>query len=141
MLRRIPTKLRVAWLLLVVGIILLAIGLIRHALAYDLAGAACVIMGMGISVIDMFVGRKTRGSGFHGGIFLSALISAIVVGWIVLPLAVIVWGIMSLIHGFEWGPTFGVIRFIGIIFLYLTVAGIPRMANNIVDPVLPQART
>ena len=131
--RSIPANLKLAWLLLLAGTVALFVGLVRPEVTYDLLGLACVVAGLLLAILDWRLRvRRPEGpaAGFHGGLFVSALVSAIVVAWLLLPVTALVWLGMSLLHGFELRPTLALLQFAAVVFLYLTVTGIPRTARR-----------
>ena len=92
-----------------------------------------MVAGLLLAIFDWRLRvRRPEGpaAGFHGGLFVSALVSAIVVAWLLLPVTALVWLGMSLLHGFELRPTLALLQFAAVVFLYLTVTGIPRTARR-----------
>jgi hypothetical protein len=129
LLMNLPTVLKVAWILLFFGMVLLAVGYFTHIPWQSYTGLGCLIFGYVIVIFDMINRKRGRAdaAGFYTGATVAPLIALGVLIFIAL-LGAIVLAVQSMIHGFSGIHAMRLLHFLGIIFAFLIVFGIPRLA-------------
>lgn len=125
----LPTTLKIAWLLLLLGMVALATGFFTQTPWQSRSGLLCLIFGYVIAILDMVYRKRHRGDAadFYVGSTLALLIS-VYVFYFVAPLFAIALAIHSMIYGFSGSGAMRVLHFMGIIFAFLVVSRIPRIA-------------
>ncbi|MGJ8695779.1 MAG: hypothetical protein ACSHYF_05635 [Verrucomicrobiaceae bacterium] len=125
----IPGVLRLAWALLLAGTVLLASGYFMYSPWQSYVGLGCVIFGYLIAIFDMFCRKRHRGeaSAFYAGAITAPLIASFLILFIAL-LGALVLAVKSMISGYSAAHAIRLLHFLGIIFAFLVVSGIPGLA-------------
>lgn len=125
----IPGVLRFAWALLLTGMVLLASGYFTYTPWQSYAGLGCLIFGYVIAIFDMFYRKRHRGdaSAFYAGATTAPMIASFLILFIAL-LGALVLAVKSLIDGYSGAHAIRLLHFLGIIFAFLIVSGIPGLA-------------
>ena len=125
----LPATLKIAWLLLLLGMVALATGYFTHTPWQSYSGLICLIVGYVIAILDLVNRKRHRddAAGFYVGATVAPLIAVIILAFVAL-LGAIVLAIQSMIHGFSGSHAMRVLHFLGIIFAFLVVSGIPGLA-------------
>jgi hypothetical protein len=125
----LPATLKVAWLLLLLGMVGLATGFFTQTPWQSHSGLFCLIFGYVIAILDMVYRKRHRGdaASFYVGAALTLLISVYILAFVALLFAITL-AIYSLIFGFSGSSAMRLLHFMGIIFAFLVVSGIPRIA-------------
>jgi hypothetical protein len=125
----LPATLKIAWLLLLFGMVAMATGYFTHTPWQSYLGLICLIVGYVIAILDMVNRRRHRGdaAGFYVGATVAPLIALIILAFVAL-LGAIVLAVQSMIHGFSGSHAIRLLHFLGIVFAFLVVSGIPGFA-------------
>lgn len=125
----LPGTLKIAWLLLLLGMVALATGYFTHTPWQSYSGLMALIVGYVIAILDMVNRKRHRGdaAGFYVGATVAPLIAVFILAFVAL-LGAIVLAIQSMIHGFSGSHAMHLLHFMGIIFAFLVVSGIPAIA-------------
>ncbi|SHJ11982.1 hypothetical protein SAMN02745181_1228 [Rubritalea squalenifaciens DSM 18772] len=129
LLRILPATLKIAWLLLLLGMLALAAGYFTHTPWQSYSGLVCLMGGYVMAILDMVNRKRHRGDAarFYVGVALAPLIAVIILAFVAL-LAAVVLAIHSWIHGFEGSYAMRLLHFLGIVFAFLLASGIPALA-------------
>jgi hypothetical protein len=125
----LPVPLRIAWLLLCAGMVALATGYLTHTPWQSVSGLTALIVGHGIAILDFLFRKKHRkdAAGFYAGATMASLIAVIMLTFTAL-LGAIVLAVHSWIHGFHASNALRLLHLLAIVFAFLVVSGIPRVA-------------
>ena len=125
----IPGVLRFAWALLLIGMVLLASGYFAHAPWQSYAGLGCLIFGYVIAILDLIYRKRHRGeaSAFYVGATTAPIIAFFCILFIALFGAVVL-AVQTLLNGYSGTHSIRLLHFLGIIFAFLVVSGIPGLA-------------
>jgi hypothetical protein len=125
----LPATLKIAWLLLLIGLVALAAGYFTHTPWQSYSGLICLIVGFVIAFLDMEHRKKRRdeASGFYVGATVAPVISVAFVAFVAL-LGAIVLATQSMIYGFSGSSAMRLVHFLGVLFAFLVVSGIPGLA-------------
>ena len=129
LLQALPATLKIAWLLLWTGLLALVAGFFMHVPWQSYSGLGCLIAGFVMAILDMRYRKKNRGdaAGFYLGATLSPVIAVIVLAFVALLFALVI-AIQSMMHGFSVSNAMRVLHFMGVMFAFLIVTGIHRLA-------------
>ena len=125
----LPGALRVAWGLMLVGMIALAAGYFSRTPWQSYVGLGCLIIGYTIAILDMFNRKRNRdaAASFYVGATLAPLF-ALAFLILVALIAAVVLAVKSAIHGFSATHAMRLLHFLGIAFAFAMVSGIPGLA-------------
>ena len=125
----IPGVLRMAWALLLIGMVLLAGGYFTHTPWQSYAGLGCLILGYVIAILDMINRKRHRGeaAAFYAGATIAPIIALFCIIFVALVGAVVL-AVQSFLNGFSGAHAMRLLHFTGIIFAFLVVSGIPGRA-------------
>lgn len=125
----IPGVLRLAWALLLIGMIVLASGYFTHTPWQSYAGLGCLILGYVIAITDMINRKRHRGeaSAFYVGAITAPIFALFFLLFVAL-IGTLVLAVQSLLNGFSETHAMRLLHFLGIIFAFLVVSGIPGLA-------------
>ena len=125
----IPGVLRLAWALLLVGMVVLAAGYFTHLPSLSYTGLGCLIFGYVIAILDMINRKRHRGgaAAFYVGVTTAPIIALFLLIFVAL-IGSLVLAVQSLLNGFSATHAIRLLHFTGIIFAFLVVSGIPGMA-------------
>ena len=129
LLRVLPVFLKIAWILLLLGMITLAMGYFTRTPWQSYAGLGCLIAGYMLVIFDMAKRKRHRGevAGFYVGTTVAPLIALPILAFAALVGAIVL-AISSMIHGFSGSLAMRVLHFLGVILAFLVVSGIPGLA-------------
>jgi len=125
----LPAVLRMAWGLLLFGMVALAAGYFTHTAWQSYTGLGCLILGYVIVILDMLNRRRHRGDA--AGFYAAATVAPFIALWVLIFVAflgAVVLAVQSMIHGFSGTYAMRLLHFLGIIFAFLIVSGIPVLA-------------
>ena len=125
LLRVLPTILKIAWILLLLGMAALATGYFSHTPWQSYSGLGCLIVGYAIVIVDMIKRKRHRGdaAGFYVGATLAPLIALMILSFVAL-IGTVFLAIESIIHGFSGSHAMRLLHFLGVILAFLVVSGI-----------------
>ena len=132
LLKVLPAILKIAWMLLLLGMVALATGYFSYTPWQSYSGIGCLIVGYSIAILDMVNRKRHRGDAaeFYVGATVAPLISMMILAFVAL-IGAIVLAIQSMIHGFSGSHAMRLLHFLGIIFAFLIVTGIPGLALRV----------
>ena len=125
----LPVVLRGAWALLLFGMILLAAGYFTQTPWQSYAGIGGLICGYVIAILDMIYRRRHRGdaAGFYVGATVAPIFALIILLFVGL-LGAVVLAVQSIIYGFSGMHAMHLLHFVGLVFAFSIVIGIPALA-------------
>jgi hypothetical protein len=127
--RVLPAVLKMAWVLLLCGLVGLVAGYLSHVAWQSYVGLGGLGAGYLMVVLDMTLRKKRRSdaAGFYAGATAAPLIALMML----VVLAFFGAGtlaIFSMFHGFSGSNAMRLLHLLGIQFAFLVVTGIPRIA-------------
>lgn len=127
--RTLPGALKVIWALLLVGMVMLALGYWRYNPIESYVGLGCLLLGYTCAILDLLLRKSRRqdACGFYVAITVVPLM-AFFFTLIVAFLAALVLAYQSLIHGFSSSGAIHLLHFVGVVFAFLVVSGIPALS-------------
>jgi hypothetical protein len=128
-LRVLPAVLQIAWILLLLGMVALAAGYFTQTPWQSHSGLVCLIVGYVIVILDMMNRKRHRGdaAGFYVGATVAPLIAVILLAFFALLVAIVL-AVQSMVYGFSGSHAMRLLHFMGIVFAFLVVSGIPGIA-------------
>ena len=129
LLKALPATLKIAWLLLWMGLLALAAGYFMRTPWQSYSGLACLTAGFVMAMLDMRFRKANRGdaAGFYLGTTLEPGFAAMVCAFVALICALII-AIQSMMHGFSASGTMRLLHFLALVFAFLIVTGIHTLA-------------
>ncbi|MGC6425559.1 MAG: hypothetical protein ACON5H_01020 [Akkermansiaceae bacterium] len=129
LLKVLPPFLKIAWVLLLVGMLSLAAGYFTGTPWQSYSGLECLIVGYVMVILDMLKRERRRGdvAGFYAGAILAPLIALMILTFVAL-LGAIVLAVQSMRDGFSESHAMRLLHFLGILFAFLVVSGISTLA-------------
>jgi hypothetical protein len=127
--RMLPAVLQIAWVLLFSGMVALGVGYLSHVAWQSYVGLGGLGAGYLMVFLDMRMRkhRRSDAAGFYTGATAAPLIALMML--VVLALfGAGTLAIFSMFHGFSATNAMRLLHLLGILFAFLVVTGIPRIA-------------
>ena len=127
--RMLPAVLQIAWVLLFSGMVALGVGYLSHVAWQSYVGLGGLGAGYLMVFLDMRMRkhRRSDAAGFYTGATAAPLIALLMLAVLALFGAGTL-AVFSMCHGFSATNAMRLLHLLGILFAFLVVTGIPRIA-------------
>jgi len=127
----IPATLQIAWALLLLGFVALSAGYFTQTPWQSLSGLLCFVFGYVIVILDMVYRKRTtsEAASFYGGAIVTQVVSVFILAFMAL-LGAIFFAVYSAFYGFSSSNAMRTLHFLGIVYAYLVVMGIPNAVRG-----------
>lgn len=125
----LPAFLKLVWAALLIGLVLCGIGYFAENRSMSMIGGAVLIAGYGAATVDVFFRKKHRSDAalFHTGLVVAPILSSLA-SLILALLTTLMLVVVYFVEGSLGWDLLRVVHFVALIFAFLSICGIPRLA-------------
>ena len=145
---RLPALLRIVWVTLLAGMVLVILGYFRWSEWQSWTGTLFLVAGLTLAVLDCVYrkGERERMAEFMTALIMS-LTGTLLVTFVWFAVGVLVFVVKSFSHGPDWPSAARLLHFVAIVFVFTFIAMIPAAvrktldisAKNAASPLAPEA--